>query len=359
MVTVTHAPWRRPAVDSVADDAAAGATPPPAGRFAAWRRAALVVWLVASWLVVATLTWCAASVWLGFTTVAPITGLLQSLVPIVFLPVWIVGAVAFVLKRFPLGGACVALALVHVVLVWPTIGSHSTPRWAASAPKVTLLAINMFDRNESPDAAAARVLASHADVLALVEVSTRQHAALVRAGIDQRFPYQEIALPSPNGETDGIYSRRPFTSERQLPVVHNYLPSVQLDVGGRSLQIVAVHIDGALHGATQWADELAGIRPIARGAHGPLVIAGDFNATRWNPPFRDLLGDHLSDAHEAKGQGLSRSWPVLGTKLAIFGPLMRLDHALVNGQVAVESVHDVRVPGSDHVGFELALAIGG
>ena len=54
------------------------------------------------------------------------------------------------------------------------------------------------------------------------------------------------------------------------------------------------------------------------------------------------------------GKGLSRSWPNLGFPL----PLMRLDHALVNDDVGVVSVHDVDIPGSDHIGFETELAVG-
>jgi hypothetical protein len=37
---------------------------------------------------------------------------------------------------------------------------------------------------------------------------------------------------------------------------------------------------------------------------------------------------------------------------------MRLDHAVVNDRVAVDSVHDYTVPGSDHRGFVADLAIG-
>ena len=36
-------------------------------------------------------------------------------------------------------------------------------------------------------------------------------------------------------------------------------------------------------------------------------------------------------------------------------PAVRLDHALVNAQVGVVSVHDVDIPGSDHIGFVTEL----
>ena len=251
------------------------------------------------------------------------------------------------------------LAVVQVVLVAPALGSDDLPAWAAAAPTVTVLAANLWNQNESPGAAARRIVRSHADVLALVEVSSRMSRALKRAGLRQAFPYQLRAKPSPNGDTDGIYSRIPFVSTHVYPDLQNRLPSAVVEVAGRSLQVVAVHIDGALHGADQWRGELDGVTPIARQASGPLVIAGDFNATRWHPPFRHLLGLGLTDAHEARGQGLSRSWPVRGTALSTFGPLMRLDHALVNRSAAVERVHDIPIPGSDHVAFVATIAVRG
>jgi endonuclease/exonuclease/phosphatase family metal-dependent hydrolase len=161
------------------------------------------------------------------------------------------------------------------------------------------------------------------------------------------------------GDTDGIYSRLPFTSRHVNRLLLNDAPTVTFSVGGRPLRLVAVHIDGAQHGAADWRNELRALRPIARDSSGDaFVVAGDFNATRWNPPFHDLLRSGLTDAHEARGRGLSRSWPVRGTVLSHLGPLMRLDHALVNRHIAVERVRDVSVPGSDHVGFAVTLGVG-
>ena len=89
----------------------------------------------------------------------------------------------------------------------------------------------------------------------------------------------------------------------------------------------------------------------AEQAGRPLVMVGDLNATRWHPPLTRLLG-RLSDIHEARGKGLSRSWPT--NYLMRMG---RLDHGLVNRLVVPLSVSDVAVPGSDHVGFVATLAV--
>jgi len=323
-----------------------------------WRRAVTTVALVLAWAFVAFLAGIAISIWGGMTRLGGIVTLLQGLVPIIFVPVWILVVVALLWKRWFLAAACAGLAVVHLLLVVPALGTNAVPAWAATAPKVKIFSANLFNQNRTPAQAAARVMQTDADVLTLVEVSVVMHDALVRDGLDRRFPYQVRTRSSPQGDTDGIYSRMPFTDGQSIPLLENKAPTVTLWVDGRPIQIVAVHIDGAQHEIWKWTGELAALQPVVRSAFRPLVIAGDFNATRWNPPFADLLHAGLTDAHEDRGKGLSRSWPLTGRKLAHLGPLLRLDHALVNRTAAVESVKDIHVPGSDHLAFEVHIAIG-
>ena len=308
-------------------------------------------------MAILALAWVVVSIALGATTFVRVTVLAQSLLPIIFLPVWIAAVFAFSRKEWLLAGACVVLVVAQIVVVAPAVGSDALPRWAAHAPAITIESANVWDENPSPTAAARSLVASHADVLVLVEVANSMQRALQRAGIDRRFPHQLKAVASQNGTNDGIYSRLPLTHETLIHDVLNELPAATVTRAGRSLRIVAVHIDGPLHGRTQWQAELGDLVTVARVQSGPLAIVGDFNATRWNPPFRDLLDTNLTDAHESRGQGLSRSWPVRGTAFAVFGPLMRLDHALTNANAVATKVRDLVIPGSDHVGFEVTVAM--
>ena len=41
----------------------------------------------------------------------------------------------------------------------------------------------------------------------------------------------------------------------------------------------------------------------------PLLLIGDFNATMYHPRFDDLLDTGLTDAHSARGTGLTGTWP--------------------------------------------------
>jgi endonuclease/exonuclease/phosphatase (EEP) superfamily protein YafD len=324
---------------------------PPRPDSPARATAARLAWVTA-WVVVAGLAWIVVSRVFGITFPARVTVMLQALLPLVFLLAYPIGVVALVRRRWALGAACVLLVIVHLASVYPALGHRSLPAWAASAPRLTVLEANLFDRNDDLDGAAAKIMASGADVLVLVELESGTLSALRRAGVDDAYPYS--TLPRGRFRTDAIWSKTPLTPG-QAPSHQGYRARATVLVAGRPLELLAVHVDNAIRGRDLWSDEVKELGDVATSLDRPVALVGDFNSTRWNPPFGDLLGRGLHDAHEATGQGLSRSWPEVGF---VPIPLIRLDHAVVNDRVGVVSVHDYTIPGSDHRGFVTELAIG-
>ena len=313
--------------------------------------AARVAW-VGAWVVVAVLVWVTFSRAFGITIPARITVMLQAVVPIAFVPVYPIGVVALVRKKWILAATCVVLAVVHVAAVYPALGHRSLPDWAGTAPRLTVFEANVYDQNAEPDAAARKILAAGADVLVLVEMDADTLRSLRQQGIEQAYPYS--TLTSGRYRADAIWSKQPL-EDAHVATGRTFMPWATVVVGDRRLLILAVHVENAIRSRADWNGELQELKERAATATGPVAMVGDFNSTRWNPPFGELLDGGLHDAHESVGQGLSRSWPNLGW-LGV--PLMRLDHALVNTKVGVVSVHDVDIPGSDHVGFVTELAVG-
>jgi endonuclease/exonuclease/phosphatase (EEP) superfamily protein YafD len=332
-----------------------GGTPgePRAGPRPAWATAARVAW-IGCWAVVALLAWIALSRLLSITFPARVTVLLQAVLPLAFLPAYPIAVIALVRRHWLLGAACLVLVVVHVFSVYPALGSRPLPAWATNAPRLTVLEANMYDQNPHPDTAARKVMASGADVLVLVELNSLTLRALRAAGVDQQYPYS--TLPAGRYGENVIWSKRPLSDVRNPGFRQKDMPSATVDVDGRPLFLVAVHVDNAIRDRAEWTSQLHELGQQAAAASGAAALVGDFNATRWNPPFGDLLGDGLHDAHESVGKGLSRSWPIVGY---VPLPLMRLDHALVNDRVAVASVSDYTIPGSDHRGFVATLAVNG
>jgi endonuclease/exonuclease/phosphatase (EEP) superfamily protein YafD len=333
-------------ITTTADHGEAPAPPPGTTRSTAAR----VAW-AAAWVFVAVLAWIVVSRLFGITFPSRVTVMLQAILPLVFVPAYVIGIVAALRYRWTLAAACVVLAVIHLASIYPALGHRALAAWAASAPRLSVLEANMFDRNDEPDAAAATIMASGADVLVLVELESGTLAALRRAGVDNTFPYS--TLPGGRFRTDAIWSKVPLTPG-QAASRDGYKARATVSVDGRSLELVAVHVDNAIRGRDKWDAELNELGDLATSLDRAVALVGDFNSTRWNPPFGRLLGRGLHDAHEATGQGLSRSWPHVPLPI----PLMRLDHAVVNDRVGVVSVRDFTVPGSDHRGFVTVLAMG-
>jgi endonuclease/exonuclease/phosphatase (EEP) superfamily protein YafD len=122
---------------------------------------------------------------------------------------------------------------------------------------------------------------------------------------------------------------------------------------GTTVHLMAVHAPtptDRLHGP-EWAAALRSIAGLVA-SRSPVVVVGDLNATRWHPAFRSMLRAGLRDAHELRGRGLSVSWPIGGR---VVPPLLRLDHALLDGALELVALDDVTIPGSDHRGFVVTV----
>lgn len=314
--------------------------------------------LACAWLGIAVLVWVAVSRALGIVRPAQFTIPLQSLTPWIFLPAYVVAALAAWRRRWVLAAVAAILAFVHIAVLLPAVGSHRA-LWATSAPSFRLLEANVYDRNATPDEAADALLAQNADVLVLLEVTRPIHQALVARGIDQSYPYragESTQLPNVHTNTgyNAIYSRLPLTGTRGLyPTPRSGFPMTTVALPGGNVTLVAVHVLGSVHDVDQWSTQIRALANGAREHQEPFVMAGDFNADRWCPPFGALLAAHLHDAHEQVGRGLSFSWPAWRRAR----PVIRIDHALMNSAVAARDVQDFRIPGSDHRGYVATLAV--
>lgn len=242
-------------------------------------------------------------------------------------------------------------ALLLLVSAWfaisPALGRNPLPYWTADGVGVRIAASNLSVENRRPAAAAIALLRTNADILFVGELTPAFVTAAKTAGFEARYPYRLLdpyhvddgTAPDPGL---GIYSKFPFGDverygKKRAPVVRISLP------GGVVFRATPVYTTSPTDTArvAPWADDLARLGRLVEANDGPLLLVGDFNASRWQPSFGALLRRGLTDAHEATGKGLSRSWPQRF-------PVLRLDHALMTHQIVARSVTDIDVPGSDH-----------
>ena len=229
------------------------------------------------------------------------------------------------------------------------------PYWVDEAARVRIVSANVYFENPDVDRAVAAVMARDADVLVLTEFTTTFSAAFERAGVASRYPHTtDHARLDREGVV--IYSKIPFTETQEL--TDTKMPAVKLTLAsGESLWLAAVHPYPPSNDtqANQWIKALQDIRrfTLSEAGDDPMALVGDFNGTRWQPTFGKLLAGTMIDAHEALGRGLSRSWPAD----SFFPLLVRLDHALLNGRAFPVAIDDFVVAGSDHLAFDVTVAV--
>lgn len=291
---------------------------------------------------------------------SPVITLTQVALPVALLPVWAASVVA-VVRRLPVRGVvCLGVVAVHVMSLLPAIGTDPVPAWAgpdaSPAPvRLRLVSANVSARNHDPRLAAA-LLAARADVLVLVELTRARQDELEQAGAFAAYPY-EFDAGDVRTERILIMSRYPLDHSTIESAGRTATPVTTVHIGNRSMRLVGVHAHSPLstHDAAAQREWLRWARDQARVSPIPIVMAGDFNASRFYPPMGELLAAGMTDAHESRGRGLTTSWPVGGAFLDL--PFMRLDHVLHRGDVTVTAISDLDVPGSDHLGIVSELAL--
>ncbi|WP_330220323.1 endonuclease/exonuclease/phosphatase family protein [Mycolicibacterium llatzerense] len=158
----------------------------------------------------------------------------------------------------------------------------------------------------------------------------------------------------------GIWSRHPITDIRiddgfwlgMLAV------TVQIPGVGSATTVMTVHLSAPWPDPLQgWRDDLARLADTllkaAQASSGPVLLAGDLNATPDMREFRRLLRQGYRDAGAQAGAGVVRTHPAD----IVAPPVFAVDHILTRGYVAT-SVRTLQVPGSDHRALLAQLVAG-
>ena len=155
--------------------------------------------------------------------------------------------------------------------------------------------------------------------------------------------------PGPGTWCLAIASRFPVIARRELsmgsvltdPAAGARMAlQVDLDVGGRRVQLVGLHTSSKLYFAGP-VTHLRTLRPSLPSEPEPAIVAGDFNL--WGPGVVSLLPGWRRAV-------LGRTWPA-------HRPHSQIDHVLVNSGVEVIGGEVLPRFGSDHRALKARLAI--
>jgi endonuclease/exonuclease/phosphatase (EEP) superfamily protein YafD len=258
---------------------------------------------------------------------------------------------AGVTGRWPMLAVAVAVSAGLVAMCWPLWFPPAQSAAADHASPLRVFHGNLLYYNGRTADLARAVVDIDADVIAFTEYTEVHAGGMYVSPLAQSFPYR-IEHPDPRAGGSAIWSRFPLTEVTAPPSL--YQSSAAVVAAPDPVTLFVVHPPNPLDHLRYWHDELERLAALRHAASPPAIVVGDFNATYWHPPFRRLLAAGWRDAHHLAGRGFSSSWP---DDKAWLPPFLRLDHALVDDSLVVTAVSDVDLPGSDHRGLIVTVAV--
>jgi endonuclease/exonuclease/phosphatase (EEP) superfamily protein YafD len=247
---------------------------------------------------------------------------------------------------------CLALAGANAVFVVPYLRAPA-PQPTSGQP-LDVLSLNVFRRSDAYARVVDYVRAERPDVAVFLEATPAWRAGL--APLIDVLPYESYA---PDAGSDGILIRSRLPILRSTPLALGGQPqgalSVLLSPHGHPVELLGVHLEWPVTPASAASRnrELATLASHAENARLPLIAVGDFNSTRYTPPFaRMLRAGHFDDC--AEGSGLHGTWPTE------FAPVrLQIDHCLHTTGVSVERFAVGPFVGSDHYPLRVRLRVPG
>jgi endonuclease/exonuclease/phosphatase (EEP) superfamily protein YafD len=232
--------------------------------------------------------------------------------------------------------------LLHAGLLAPAyVGGH-----ASGPTDLTVMTANLRLGLADPDSVLDVVERSDADVVVFEELT----GELIPALLELRATHPYVAGgAAPGAYGTVVFSRWPLEQVRQLPVSKG---GWQMWVkASRPFWLVAVHTSQPYSSYRLWRDDHAALRSALDRLEGPVVAAGDFNATLDHRPMRDVLGLGYADAARQANSGWEPTWPSASDaegSLPFETRLLTLDHVLVTKQFSAVSTRTYRISRSDH-----------
>ncbi|QND47780.1 endonuclease [Rhizobium lusitanum] len=241
----------------------------------------------------------------------------------------------------------VGLAVHSVLMLREHAASPATETDAGKSFK--LLSFNIENSNfENGAGIADFILSSNADVVEIFEAEPIK-AELQR--ISDIYPYR-IGCGVMTDDCDSLLlSKRPFQTQdmRSLGSLwRNRFILATIDMGGQPVNFASAHLSKPYFDEFH-ADELSILGPILRQIHGPLILAGDFNASVIAPDMRDFLKDtELSHAFPEPA-----TWPVMAGAYGI-----AIDHVFARAPLRLISVRQIPdAMGSNHFGLMTEFSV--
>jgi vancomycin resistance protein VanJ len=239
----------------------------------------------------------------------------------------------------------------------------------ASGQTLTLLSYNLLGYNFDSRGAVQVIHDSGADLVALNELNP-QNAQAIERELATFYPYRWLqARPGVTGS--GILSKFPFTRIEPRPLrVPGWIGepmAIELEAGRRKLALVGFHAASRPSDFRERELQARALADFARAYGGPVILAGDLNATDQNLAYA-LVTAQASDVWREVGRGFGHTFPGPptpdsgGSRPVLLGVpvpqwLVRIDYVFHSKELEAVDARLTESGGSDHRGVIATLAL--
>jgi endonuclease/exonuclease/phosphatase (EEP) superfamily protein YafD len=218
-----------------------------------------------------------------------------------------------------------------------------TPAADPAAATYRLLHMNLRFDHEEPQRALSLVGQLRPDVITLNEVSPMWQERL--EPLHAAYPFRLVCPQRSTVGTVAIFSRRPFASDgERYCYQRSDFAFATIDFSGRVVDIATLHLGWPWPFGQDW--QVRNLSPVTAALPGPVLLAGDFNATPWSQTVRRLAAAGRMEVVRGVGPTwLIQSMPDIVRRFAG----LPIDNVMVRGGVAIHSARTVDGTGSDHL----------
>ncbi len=238
-----------------------------------------------------------------------------------------------------LAGACVAGVWTVISLLEPApTGASETP----TGQRMRLLSFNILDGHGNGEAKAAFIRATEPDVVFLQE-SRRLSRSGLKEALSALYPYRATLKPY----SLRIYARYPLS--RPVPVVdaspgiRGFRVTMEAERQAVTLVNVQVTRPGDFRKFRRRQTEYRQIAQAIRDLEGPVIVAGDFNASHFSLAFQRFLRRAALRSIHPGWWAWDTTWPAF---LPAFG--LQIDHVLFRGPLRPLDQRSGPSHGSNH-----------
>jgi endonuclease/exonuclease/phosphatase (EEP) superfamily protein YafD len=239
------------------------------------------------------------------------------------------------------------VVVAHVAFLAPELSAREgLPAIAAGALHFRVFSANVYAYNTTPRPISEEIRAAAPDVVFLQEAGPAFVKAVDDSGAVAALPYR-VTVPRDDPFAGLLASRWPLVDTEVVELAGRPIivrATAMTEQG--PVRLYSIHTISPVSGARpKWIDELHHIAAALRAESGPVLVAGDFNATWGNKGFREVLDAGLTDAAAARGRPLQMTWP---RDRHWIPPLIRIDHILTTAGLTVTAIRTGHGQGSDH-----------